>query len=266
MKGAFKLGNRLPDFFNFGQNLTVPLVLPFQETQAVHIKLTAMSSSSQPTTRPPGPFTFCDLMESLAHDEMVNVVLNHDGTVLKIQRTLLRDQSPWFEKALTSGFIEGQSLTLRFPGVPSDVVQTFVYWMFRGHMPWDEDNSVDRMFKTHEELQALLARLWMFGEEHQLPKLQSQAMWGLCEQLEYTPPAVELLLEVYEGTAPDSPLREVMVNEAASGWSQQPQVSNQKSPTYSREDLDRLGAIPGFTADFAMALERQVRERASVQQ
>ncbi|KAI7378101.1 hypothetical protein KC336_g19446 [Hortaea werneckii] len=201
-------------------------------------------------------------MESLTDDEMVTVMLNDDGSVLKIQRILLLNLSPWFKKALTSGFIEGQSLTLRFPGVPSDVVQTFVYWIFHGTLPWsDWRDGVAQgdLVQTNEELQAILARLWMFSEEHLLPGLQDVARHALSHQLLYTFPSVELLLEVYEGTAPDSPLRKLMANEVASGWrGQERRFSTQSSPAYSRADLDRVGTIPGFTADFAIALERQV--------
>ncbi|RMY56276.1 hypothetical protein D0863_13032 [Hortaea werneckii] len=218
-----------------------------------------MSSSPQPTPRLLGPVPFRDLMESLAHDEMVNIVLSHGRTVLKIQRTLLLNLSPWFNKALTSGFIEGQSLTLRFPRVPSDVVQTFVYWIFHGTLRWDEKSPEGAMLKTHEELLPLFTRLWMFGEEHLLPELQRAAMCALHEELRHIYPAVKLLLEVYEGTAPDSPLRKLMAYEAASGW-RHGGLSNSDGNAYgySREDLDQMGAIPGFTADFAMALEHQV--------
>ncbi|KAI7468104.1 hypothetical protein KC351_g13760 [Hortaea werneckii] len=196
-----------------------------------------MSLPSKPSPRPLVPVAFDELMESLADDEMVNI----------------------FNKALTSGFIEGQSLTLRFHGVPADVVQMFVYWIFHGTIPWGEKSPEGGMLKTHEELQTLLARLWMFGEEHLLPTLQYRAIWGLEEMLTYRFPAVELLLEVYEGTASDSPLRGLMANEAASRWiDQRRPFPNEDPPAYSRKDLDRMGAIPGFTADFAMALERQV--------
>ena len=157
-------------------------------------------------------------IRSLADDEMVNIVLSHDGTVLRIQRTLLLNLSPWFKKALTSGFIEGQSLTLRFPGVPTDVVQTFVYWIFHGTIRWDDNNVKGEVLETCREQQALFARLWMFGEEHLLPELQHAAICVLSERLLHAFPTVELLLEVYEGTAPNSPLRRVMAHEAASGW------------------------------------------------
>ncbi|KAI7354413.1 hypothetical protein KC354_g11163 [Hortaea werneckii] len=218
-----------------------------------------MSLPSKPSPRPLVPGAFCDLMESLADDEMVNRVLSHDGTVLRIQRTLLLNLSPWFKKALTSDFIEGQSLTLRFPGVPSDVVQTFVYWIFHGTLRWREAVTQGGYFETYGRPQALLARLWMFSEEHLLPELQHAAMCALSEQLSEAFPAVELLLEVYEGTAPDSPLRKLMANEAASGWrNRRPTDSNGNTYGYSREDLDRLSAIAGFTADFATALEMEV--------
>ncbi|KAI7156879.1 hypothetical protein KC349_g6002 [Hortaea werneckii] len=220
-----------------------------------------MSLPSKPSPRPLVPVAFCELIESLADDQTVNVVLSHDGTVLKTPRTLLLNLSPWFKKALTSGFIESQSRTLRFPGVRSEVVEAFVYWIFHGNISRNEDSPEGGMLKTHDELQALLVRLWIFGEQHLLPNLQEQAMWELREQLRYNFPAVELLLEAYEGTLPDSPLREVMANEAASGWrnTQRPDSSGNVY-CYSREDLDRVGAIPGFTADFATALERQVIE------
>lgn len=198
-------------------------------------------------------------IRSLADDKMVSIVLNDADTVLRIQRTLLLNLSPWFKKALTSGFVEGQSLTLRFPDVPSDVVQTFVYWIFHGTMPWSEDSLGGGMFKTSGERQALLARLWMFGEEHLLPELQRAAMRVLSEQQTRTLPAVELLLEVYEGTAPDSPLRKAMANEAASGYTRRADLSH-ITYGYTRKDLDRVCAVPGFTADFATAIERQVAQ------
>ncbi|RMY32821.1 hypothetical protein D0866_06342 [Hortaea werneckii] len=199
-----------------------------------------MSLPSKPSPRPLASVAFCGLMESLADDEMVSIVLSHDGTVLRIQRTLLLNLSPWFKKALTSGFIEGQSLTLRFPGVPTDVVQTFVYWIFHGTIRCGDNSVQGEVLETCREQQALFARLWTFGEEHLLPELQHAAI-------------------LYGGTAPGSPLRTVMANEVASGWrSQQRPIPTQSSRAYSRADLDRVGAIPGFTADFAIALERQV--------
>ncbi|KAI7150306.1 hypothetical protein D0864_08448 [Hortaea werneckii] len=216
-----------------------------------------MSLASDPSTRPLAPVAFGELMESLADDEMVNIVLNHNGDVLRIQRTLLLNLSPWFDKALTSGFIEGQSLTLRFHDVPADVVQMFVYWIFHRRLPWDEDGPDAEMLETCRQHQALLARLWMFGEEHLLSELQHAAIRALSDQLLYAFPAVELLLEVYGGTAPGSSLRTVMANEVAWGWRGEQRPWSNHSPFYSRADLDRVGAISGFTADFAIALERQ---------
>ncbi|KAI6928989.1 hypothetical protein KC332_g11499 [Hortaea werneckii] len=192
-----------------------------------------MSLPSRPSPRPLAPVAFRVLMESLADDEMVNIVLDRDGTV-KIQRTLLLNLSPWFKTALTRGFMEGQSLKLRFPGFPSNVVQTFVYWIFH-------------------------ARLWMFAEEHLLPDLQRAAMSALSEQQTHTLPAVELLLEVYKGTALDSPLRKAMANAAASGYTRRPNLS-QIAYGYPRSDLDRVCAVPGFAADFATAIEGQVAQ------
>ncbi|KAI6807122.1 hypothetical protein KC327_g11474 [Hortaea werneckii] len=216
-----------------------------------------MSLPSRPSPRPLAPVAFRVLMESLADDEMVNIVLDRDGTV-KIQRTLLLNLSPWFKTALTRGFMEGQSLKLRFPGFPSNVVQTFVYWIFHGRIPWDEDMPEGEMLKTHD-LQALLARLWMFAEEHLLPDLQRAAMSALSEQQTHTLPAVELLLEVYKGTALDSPLRKAMANAAASGYTRRPNLS-QIAYGYPRSDLDRVCAVPGFAADFATAIEGQVAQ------
>ncbi|KAI6907387.1 hypothetical protein KC318_g8969 [Hortaea werneckii] len=158
-----------------------------------------MSLPSKPSPRPLASVAFCGLMESLADDEMVSIVLSHDGTVLRIQRTLLLNLSPWFKKALTSGFIEGQSLTLRFPGVPTDVVQTFVYWIFHGTIRCGDNSVQGEVLETCREQQALFARLWTFGEEHLLPELQHAAIRALSEQLLYAFPAVELLLGSLRG-------------------------------------------------------------------
>lgn len=138
-----------------------------------------------------------------------------------IQRILLSNASPWFEKALSERFKEGQECVLRLSETDDETISLFLYWLIHGKVALPASDTMKRDEEGGLPLhsaQRSAVRLWVFGDQHFLPQLQKDAMDYLKTVLDIVFPSISLIEEVYHCTPAGSPLRHRFVGEFAAGW------------------------------------------------
>ncbi|KAK4539182.1 hypothetical protein LTR36_001182 [Oleoguttula mirabilis] len=166
------------------------------------------------------PQTFSQLLGTLKDDGMITIVAGEGQETYKVQRALLINASPWFGKALGGGFKESQDRTLRFPGVREEVVQAFVAWLFQYSLPLNdlveaaEEEDIEDDDEWVQEEMRLVVRLWAFGEQYMLPRLQNAAMRELYKRVRYVYPDIDIIKEAYECSPPKSTLRKLMMRDS----------------------------------------------------
>ncbi|KAK5122021.1 hypothetical protein LTR85_004267 [Meristemomyces frigidus] len=202
--------------------------------------------------------SFIELVKSLSGGDMISINAGEGQEPFHIQRTLLTNSSPWFDKALSDHFNEGQDRTLRFPGTSATVVQIFIFWLFNKELPLRDILTdlcrVESRGPSESEIQTLAVRVWIFGEEHMLPRLQNQAMRELHNSLAMGFPTSETIKEAYEGSAPGSVLRRKLIREAVAGWKLAADKGNPDTIGFRSNELDHLSGVAGFLVDFATEL------------
>ena len=107
------------------------------------------------------------------------------------------------------------------------------------------ENSTE---SPEERMRMLAVRLWIFGEEHLLPKLQNEVMAELHKSFSFRYPTVEATKEVYKGSPSGSVLRKRILVGVLEEWKEGGSTANIEGG----EDFDGLGGVPGFLADFVV--------------
>ena len=130
-----------------------------------------------------------------------------------VRENILVAISPWFERALTPEWCEGQDDVVRFGDATPDTVKVFIYWLIHNQIP-DVDNcaSVSAL-----EYQKLMVRAWMFAEEKGVPAMQNLVMRALMESLRTVGDgavSTEVLRLALPITGRGSLLRKALVHEA----------------------------------------------------
>lgn len=142
---------------------------------------------------------------------MVTIFAGEEEKPYKIQRTLLTDAS----EVLEAEIVEGGNDTLSFPDTDPRVIEYFLYFLLRGNAPLNAASETG----DHDYLNQLLAiRIWEFGDDWFLPKLQNQAMRHLTSTFRReTYPAIATVKESLECTKPESEMCMFMMSQLMSG-------------------------------------------------
>lgn len=182
-------------------------------------------------------------------DELVTIAVGQEGTEkppkeYRIQRTLLINASEWFDKALRNDWKEGQDRKLSFPGTDPQVVEVFLYYLICGVKPFDIDDIDDGT----PGCQRLAVRIWIFGDEHFLPKLQNHAMEQLYSHFgNYGEGSssleVETMRETFEGCAIDSHLYTFMYHKLNTGLQERVKYDISMASTPDRQKLSKPGGL-----------------------
>ncbi|KAK5136982.1 hypothetical protein LTR08_001489 [Meristemomyces frigidus] len=186
-------------------------------------------------------------------DDFITISIDKDTQKYKVQRALLTSASPWFETALGERFQEGQTRTLRFPGTSPDVVQAFIHWLFYRNLnavfPCDrmQTNDVQTAY-----VQMTSVRLWIFGQEHLLPKLQNGAMRVLHDNITWAVLHLATLKEAYQGSPECSVLRKRVMREYVMDY-------QDCSPEFEADELDDFASVPGFFYDYGLETWKRKR-------
>lgn len=193
---------------------------------------------------------------------MITIATSDGKGTYKVQRTLLKNASSWFGAALKPYFTEGQEGILRFPDTPTMVVEASLYWLFHGKLPLHDILEALGFSKpglktvSERHVQELAVRIWMFGEQHLVPRLQNEAMRALHHSVAKQYPTLSIVKEAYEGSPPGCVLRKLMLRVVVKGWKRS--LTESEKGYYQAPELEALGGVAGFMADFATELGRHI--------
>jgi len=96
----------------------------------------------------------------------------------------------------------------------AETFEQFIYWLFFGQLEPRGESEAPRTTDSAslQKLQLLAVRLWAFADEHEMRRLQDEAMRYLYDAVEVAFPAMEIIKEACEQSAPKSVMRKIM------GW------------------------------------------------
>lgn len=126
-------------------------------------------------------------------------------------------------------------------------MQYFLYWLFHGKIPFNEYDDDDVYMGDVEYIVA--ARLWIFGELNEIPKLQNIAMRQLHVCKSHSDFAPDFVDRIFGETADGSLLQRFMAHEAALTWTstellRYPQLLHLVMEQYSQySEEDQAGAL-----------------------
>lgn len=188
-------------------------------------------------------------------DSLVAII--PDGTVqsILVSKAILCQTCDYFVKALEGEFKEAGERTLRLPGWSVDVVQLFIYWAYKWKLPTVADHTPGSsgQIEATKQAQLNLVRLWMFGDQHFIPRMQNAAMERLLRLSGNTPTATEAIELAFQEAPKDSTLSRFALDEARYRYFN-------SEPSLSEEALEELALNRGFLTAFM----EPVRKRLSV--
>lgn len=189
-----------------------------------------------------------------ANDELIAITLEDCPRHFSVSKALLYNASDYFRKALDSGFMESSKRILRLPGCDEQTFNLFLYYTTKNALPdfktlcadvCKSNPGWDGAHARRSELQCALVRLWTFGDAYLIPKLQNLAMKELINLLDICTVSSEAVNLAFETAAMDSPSRRVFVKECVQDYEE-----------LSVQDMDMLGALPGFFLRFTEQILR----------
>lgn len=125
---------------------------------------------------------------------------------MTIAKRLLLECSPYFVKALEGGFKEAQDNKLSFPGYTLWVVENSAFWLDFGRFGSNADAYC-------------LVELWLFADQHMIPRLQRQILPELWRKLkDHDPLPLDVIVNVYAKTAPGCELRHLLARDRLCFW------------------------------------------------
>lgn len=173
-----------------------------------------------------------------------------DGTAFWVQEAFLNSSSDYFRKALTGEFEESHTKTLHLPECGTETFKHLLFWMVNRDIEvpkWDENDS--------SQAQIQLAHLWAAGQMYLMPNLQNRVMECLWTVFEDSNTSVDAVCAAFDVTSEGSKLRKLFIMELV-----RDRIYDHEQ---SDEELDRLGALPGFfkahTEMFAKRIELESR-------
>lgn len=146
-----------------------------------------------------------DHIDSGLYRESVTLVIGTFKIQYTLHKGLLRFYSDFFRAAFNGSFKEASERKIELPEVDVDVFEAFQVWLYTQSLPQNETAPA----KVYPEW-SILVKLWIFGDKHQIPRLQNNTMDAIIDKVEKdcTIPIHELNL-TYDNTLASSPLRKV---------------------------------------------------------
>lgn len=195
-------------------------------------------------------FNGTDRLDSaLQTEELISVGPDDDGPLFKVQKQLLLDASDYFKTALSGPFQEASQHRIRLPGTDLQTTKLFVWWICRRSLPpigKEFSEIADQCGSIGEEHVAgrllPLFRLWLLGDQLIIPALQNKAMATLLSLLRWANVSCADIEECYRMASSSPQLKSVVIVEARYEYFERGALEG--------ADLDVLGRIPGFMADF----------------
>lgn len=109
--------------------------------------------------------------DSTAYDEIVTIIAgNKPARIYKIHKGVLTFYSGYFAKALNGSFAEAAKMEVKLPDSESRVFDAVQNWLYSHQLhPANETDVKEMDF-------ASIAKIWVFGDAHDMPALQNAAV------------------------------------------------------------------------------------------
>ncbi|PVH87576.1 hypothetical protein DL98DRAFT_635289 [Cadophora sp. DSE1049] len=162
------------------------------------------------------PYKKARLLNSLDHVITLEVGGGDNPTKFAVHKAVLCSSSPFFESACKPEWMTAEDCVIKLPVDDPVAVQAMVYWMYHNVIcianemdDLQESGTKEAAMKTPY---GLFAKLFVLGEEYQMPRLRNHAIDAIIDRYENTTSlAIEINSYVYANTLDDSPLRKVVV-------------------------------------------------------
>lgn len=175
------------------------------------------------------------------NDELVKIEPEESSKTFKVQAALLRNASPYFEKALAGGFMESKYKVLRLPGCDKATFELFLFWLCKQRMP-----EVGSAVASSSAWQEVMVQLYAFADMCLIPELQNQAMTGFLNTLSCGVVDQPAVLYAFEHLDEDSIMRKAVVGEV---------VGDFLEGLITEYDVVAMADIPDFMAEFLRAVK-----------
>lgn len=153
---------------------------------------------------------------------------------------------------------------MRFPGRSSEVIELFLFWAYRNKLSdftaREEDDDTD--YYDTMTAHTKLARVWLFGDAYDLPKLQNAAMKQIVKLTEFQHTSPEMIQLCWESTTDAvnfRPLRQFAVAEARHEF-----FNDSCSLDLTPQEMEDVGKKPGLLAEILELPKGLLRGRGSV--
>jgi hypothetical protein len=117
-----------------------------------------------------------------------------------LHKDLLCFYSDYFRAAFQGSFQEATDGKIELSGVTTEVFEYFQVWLYTRRL-----DLLKLDFQT-------MIKLWIFGDQHQIPLLQNYTVDGLFDKrIKQNRFSVSVMPQVYADTLPGSPLRRAVI-------------------------------------------------------
>jgi hypothetical protein len=181
-----------------------------------------------------------------------------------VQRTIIANASPWFKKALTGGWTESRALRLTFPETDCNIIKHFLYFLMHGET---------RLPQNNQDNELLPVKLWIFADEHLLPKLQNQVMKHLYHahnpgSSSWSYPSTNTIAQALSLSTNNSALYKFMMSVLVSGLHDVSERSDGHGSKYfvgyyGSNDILVLEGIPGLMTEILKESLEGVRPKTN---
>ncbi|KAI4759558.1 hypothetical protein E4T52_02335 [Aureobasidium sp. EXF-3400] len=142
------------------------------------------------------------------YKEPVTLIVGTAKKQYTLHKGLLCFYSDFFRAALNGSFKEATERKVELPEVQIDVFEAFQVWLYTQTFPKNETVPG----KVYLEWN-LLIKLWIFGDGHQIPLLQNNAMDAMLDKVRQDREVpVYSMTHAYENTTSKSHLRKALVD------------------------------------------------------
>ncbi|SMR59576.1 unnamed protein product [Zymoseptoria tritici ST99CH_3D1] len=194
-----------------------------------------------------------DLSAPLTHsstfvdDALISIELE-DGGRFTVQRATLCQSSEYFRKALRGDFQEASNNKLKIPGCTSESFRLILYWICNSNLPdWTTALKQNKMDAHSRQL--CLAKLWLTSDMLLMVRLQNETMRKLRSITNIYTISHEAMSCAFDSAPHDSPILQVLLQDASRDFFS-------ATGTYTSEEMDAFGSIPGFLQAFIEIGER----------
>lgn len=127
--------------------------------------------------------------------------------VFEVHKGILCFYSGYFRAAFNGRWKESQEGNIDMPSISPSVFKLFVHWVYSRQLEIAAETG-----SGEEGTQ--LARLWIFGDAHEIPTLQNEVITTMRRVMvkESVVPSGPMINHVYENTVPQSRLRQFLID------------------------------------------------------